>query len=53
MSLTTILLILLVLAVCSGGGLYGFRTWGPYYGGGIGLGGIVVILLVLYLLGFI
>jgi hypothetical protein len=35
-----------------GGGYYGHRTWGPGGGFGIGLGTILLIILVCYLLGF-
>ena len=46
-----ILLILLLLVLAGGGGYYGHSRWG--YGGsaGIGLGTVVAILLVVYLLG--
>jgi len=45
-----ILLILIILLVFGGGGLWvDGPTRGPYYGGGLGL--IVLILLVLYLAG--
>jgi hypothetical protein len=46
-----LLIILLVLLFGFGGGYYGHTNWGPYYGGGFGLGTVLVILLVLYLLG--
>jgi len=45
-----LLLIILLLVFGGGGGYYGYRTWGP--GGGIGVGGVVLIILVLlYLFG--
>lgn len=49
--MTTILIILLLLILLGGGFSYGYHAgWGPgYYGGGLGF--IVVVLLVLYLLG--
>jgi hypothetical protein len=47
-----ILIVVLLLIFGGGGGYYGYRRWGYGGGGGIGLGTILVILLVLYLLGF-
>jgi hypothetical protein len=46
-----ILIIILLLVFGAGGGYYGHRRWG--YGGstGIGLGTILLIVLVVYLLG--
>ena len=46
-----ILLIILLLVLGGGGGYYGHRRWGYRGGAGIGLGTIVLILLVAYLLG--
>jgi hypothetical protein len=46
-----ILLILLILIFGGGGGYYGHSRWGPSGGAGIGLGTILLILLVAYLLG--
>ena len=52
-----ILLILLLLIFGVGGGYYGNRTWGeqygPYPGFGVGIGTILIILLVCYVLGII
>ena len=42
-----LILIILVLFLLFGGG-FGYRRWG--YGGGIGIGGILLIVLVVYLL---
>jgi len=46
-----IIIIVLLLLMGTGGGYYGHRRWG--YGGsaGIGLGTILLIVLVVYLLG--
>jgi hypothetical protein len=46
-----ILIIILLLFFGLGGGYYGYHNWGPSYGGGIGIGTILIILLVLWLLG--
>ncbi len=46
-----ILIILLVILLGSGGGYYGHRRWGYAGGAGTGLGTILVILLIAYLLG--
>jgi len=46
-----ILIILLLLIFGGGGGYYGYSRWGYRGGGGIGLGSVLVILLVCYLLG--
>jgi hypothetical protein len=46
-----ILLIILILVFGGGGGYYGHSRWGPSGGAGIGLGTILLILLVAYLLG--
>ncbi|BDC53042.1 hypothetical protein F183_A53570 [Bryobacterales bacterium F-183] len=48
-----ILLVLLVLLLAAGGGYYGNARWGYGGGAGVGLGTILVILLVAYMLGFI
>jgi hypothetical protein len=45
--LTILLIVLIVLAL--GGGGYAYRSAGPYYGGGIGIGGILLILIVAWL----
>jgi len=36
-----------------GGGYYGHSRWGPRGGAGIGLGTILIILLICYLLGLL
>jgi hypothetical protein len=46
-----LLIILLVLIFGGGGGYYGHTRWGPSGGAGIGLGTILMILLIAYLLG--
>lgn len=57
--MSTILIIVVILLIFGGLGWGGYNghfgtAWnGPYYGGGIGIGTILVILLVLYLIGVI
>ena len=46
-----ILIIVLLLFGGIGGGWYGHQNYGPWGGGGIGLGTILIILLIAYLLG--
>jgi len=46
-----ILLIILILLFGGGFGYYGHSRWGPSGGAGVGLGTILVILLIAYLLG--
>jgi hypothetical protein len=46
-----IILIILLLIFGAGGGYYGHSRWGPSGGTGIGLGTILIILLVAYMLG--
>lgn len=46
-----ILIIVLLLLFGGGGGYYGHSRWGVGGGAGIGLGTIVIILLIAYLLG--
>lgn len=46
-----LLIILLILVFGGGFGYWGHRQYGGYAGPGIGLGTLLVILLVLYLLG--
>jgi hypothetical protein len=48
---TLIIIVLLVLLLGGGGGYYGHSRWGYRGGTGIGLGTILVILLIAYLLG--
>ena len=46
-----LLIIVLVLIFGFGGGYYGHTQWGPNGGLGFGLGTILLILLICYLLG--
>src|ERR1039458_28871 len=46
-----LLIIILLLVFGLGGGYYGHSRWGPSGGAGIGLGTIVLILLIAYMLG--
>ena len=46
-----ILIIILLLVFGGGGGYYGYNHWGTSGGAGIGLGTILLIALVVYLLG--
>jgi hypothetical protein len=46
-----LLLIILLLVFAGGGGYYGYSRWGSRGGTGIGVGTILVILLVAYMLG--
>ncbi len=46
-----LILIILLLLFGVGGGYYGHRRWGPGGSAGIGLGTVVIILLVAYMLG--
>ncbi len=46
-----LLIIILILVFGGGGGYYGHTRWGPGGGACIGLGTILVILLIAYLLG--
>jgi hypothetical protein len=46
-----IVIIVLVLLFGGGGGYYGYNRWGYRGGAGIGLGTILLIVLVCYLLG--
>lgn len=48
-----ILLIILLLVLGAGGGYYGHSRWGYTGGAGIGLGTILLIVLIAYLLGLI
>jgi hypothetical protein len=49
--MTLIVIVLLVLLLGGGGGYYGHSRWGYSGGAGIGLGTILLILLIAYLLG--
>ena len=46
-----ILIIVLILLFGGGGGYYGHRTWGPSGGAGVGLGTILLILVIAWMLG--
>lgn len=48
-----ILLVIVLLLLASGGGYYGYGRWGYTGGAGVSLGTIVIILLVLYLMGWL
>ena len=53
MSVSLLLIILLLVIVFGGGGYYAHGLYGPAYGGGISIVGIIVILIVLRLVGVI
>jgi len=46
-----LLIVILILLFGGGGGYYGHTRWGPSGGFGIGLGTILLILLLAYMLG--
>jgi hypothetical protein len=46
-----LLIVILLLLFGVGGGYYGYGRWGSRGGTGIGLGGILLVLLVVYMLG--
>jgi hypothetical protein len=48
-----ILLIILLLVLGGGGGYYGHSRWGYRGGAGIGLGTILLIVLIAYMLGLL
>ena len=48
-----ILIILLLLLLGGGGGYYGHSRWGYRGGAGIGLGTVLLIVLVVYMLGIV
>ncbi len=48
-----LLIIVLLLVLGVGGGYYGHTRWGHSGGAGVGLGTILVVLLVAYLLGIV
>jgi hypothetical protein len=48
-----LVVILLVLLFGGGGGYYGYNRWGHSGGAGVGLGTVLVILLIAYMLGII
>jgi len=49
--MTLILIILLLLLLGGGGGYYGHSRWGYSGGAGVGLGTILLILLIVWLVG--
>jgi hypothetical protein len=48
-----VLIIVLLLLFGGGGGYYGYNRWGYRGGAGIGLGTILLIVLICYLLGIL
>ena len=48
-----ILIIVLILLLGGGGGFYGHSRWGHRGGAGVGLGTILLIVLIAYMLGLI
>ncbi len=46
-----LLLIILLVLFAGGGGYYGYGRWGSRGGAGVGLGTVVVILPIAYMLG--
>ena len=46
-----IVIIILILLLGGGGGYYGHSRWGSSGGAGIGLGTVLIILLICYMLG--
>jgi hypothetical protein len=48
-----LLLIILLLLLGSGGGYCGYRCWGYRGGAGVGLGTIILIVLIIYMIGLI
>lgn len=46
-----ILLVIVLLLMLGGGGYYGYGRWGLRGGAGVGLGTVLAILLVVYMLG--
>lgn len=48
-----LLIIVVLLVLAGGGGYYGHSRWGYRGGAGIGLGTILLILLVIYMLGLL
>jgi len=45
-----LIIVVVLIILVFGGGFYGHRTWGPTGGYGIGIGGLVLLLVVLWLL---
>ncbi|MDO8526886.1 MAG: DUF3309 domain-containing protein [Deltaproteobacteria bacterium] len=48
-----LLIIVLILLFGGGGGYYGHSRWGYRGGAGVGLGSVLMVLLIAYLLGII
>jgi hypothetical protein len=48
-----LLIIILILLFGGGGGYYGHTRWGPTGGAGVGLGTILLIILIVYMLGLV
>ena len=48
-----ILIIVLLLIFGGGGGYYGHSRWGPSGGAGVGLGTILLVLLIAWMLGLL
>jgi hypothetical protein len=46
-----LLIIILLVLFAGGGGYWGYGRWGSRGGAGIGIGGVLLILLIAYLLG--
>jgi hypothetical protein len=46
-----LLIVILLVLFAGGGGYYGYNRWGSRGGAGIGLGTVLVILLIAYMLG--
>jgi hypothetical protein len=46
-----LILIIVLLLVFGGGGYYGYGRWGYQGGAGVGLGTVLLVLLVAYMLG--
>lgn len=46
-----LLIVILLVLFAGGGGYWGYGRWGSRGGAGIGLGGVLLILLIAYLLG--
>lgn len=46
-----ILIIVILVIVFGFGGWHSYNNYGPAWGGGIGIGGLLIIILLIYLLG--
>lgn len=49
--MTILIIVLVILLIGGGGGYYGHSRWGPSGGAGIGLGTVLAIVLIAWLLG--